>query len=417
MNDQACQLKNEMEHCHSKLKVFFVITSMPVGGAEVLLSNLIRQLDRDRFQPHLICLKELGELGKQLSAELPTWHDLLKSKWDLGILSRLTKIFHDHEASAVITVGAGDKMFWGRLAACRAHVPVICSALHSTGWPDGVGRLNRMLTHWTDGFIAVAQSHGEFLAKFEKFPQHKVHVIPNGVDTSRFQPKPEKRHSIRRQLHIPPSAPLVGIVAALRPEKNHLLLVHSAVRILTQHPECHFLIIGDGPQRPLIEQHIAEVGLQHRFHLLGNRHDTPDLLAALDVFTLCSLNEANPVSILEALASGVPVVSTAVGSIHETVIDGQTGFLVPSENAVALAARVCEVLRSPNLAQQLGRNGREHIVRGWSLDAMVSGYENLISKIYDTKHPGYLKAIAAKQTAIAPSVILPNISAPTPMVH
>ena len=157
--------------------------------------------------------------------------------------------------------------------------------------------------------------------------------------------------------------------------------------------------------------------MQHRFHLLGNRHDTPDLLAALDVFTLCSLNEANPVSILEALASGLPVVSTAVGSIHETVIEGQTGFLVPSENAVALASRICEVLRSPTLAQQLGRNGREHIVRGWSLDSMVSGYENLISKIYDTKHPGYLQSMTAKQSAIAPGVVLPNISAPTPMLH
>jgi glycosyltransferase involved in cell wall biosynthesis len=147
------------------------------------------------------------------------------------------------------------------------------------------------------------------------------------------------------------------------------------------------LIIGDGPERPHIEQQIAELGLQHRFHLLGSRHDTPHLLAALDVFTLCSLNEANPVSILEALSTGIPVVSTDVGSIRETVIDDHTGFLVPSEDAIALASRVCELLRSPQRAKQLGKNGRDHIVQGWSLDSMVSGYEELIERIYRQKNP------------------------------
>jgi glycosyltransferase involved in cell wall biosynthesis len=387
-----------MDVSQHPLNVFFVITSMPVGGAEVLLCNLIRRMDRSRFSPHLVCLKELGELGTQLATEVPTWHDLLRSKWDLGILPRLTKIFRDHQASAVITVGAGDKMFWGRLAAQQAHVPVICSALHSTGWPDGVGKINRLLTRWTDAFIAVAKAHGEFLSSFERFPENKVQVIPNGVDTTRFQPKPEMRRLIRRLFNIPETAPLVGIVAALRPEKNHGLLVRSAVRILTEQPECHFLIIGDGPERSNIEQQIAELGLQHRFHLLGNRHDTPNLLAALDVFTLCSLNEANPVSILEALSSGIPVVSTNVGSIHETVLDGQTGFLVPSEDAVALASRICELLRSPKAAQQLGKNGRDHIERGWSLESMVTGYETLIERIYFEKNP-------AARTHAQPAII------------
>ncbi len=125
-----------------------------------------------------------------------------------------------------------------------------------------------------DAFIAVAKAHGNFFPALNVFPSAKVHVIPNGVDTHRFHPRPEMRRLIRRILHIPESAPLVGIVAALRPEKNHGLLVRSAVRILTEQPECHFLVIGDGPERPRIEQQIAELGLQHRFHLLGNRHDT-----------------------------------------------------------------------------------------------------------------------------------------------
>ena len=93
----------------------------------------------------------------------------------------------------MVTVGAGDKMFWGRLAARRVGVPVIVSALHSTGWPDGVGRLNRLLTPITDAFIAVAASHGRFLIERTGFPADKVAVIPNGVDTQRFAPVYQRR--------------------------------------------------------------------------------------------------------------------------------------------------------------------------------------------------------------------------------
>jgi glycosyltransferase involved in cell wall biosynthesis len=369
------------------LNTFFIISSMPVGGAEVLLSNLLRRLDRNVISPNLVCLGEFGHLGEQLAKEIPAYSQLLRNKWDFRILRRLTQLLSSKHADAVITVGAGDKMFWGRLAARFANVPVVCSALHSTGWPDGIGRLNRLLTPWTDAFIGVADAHAEHLRCRERFPAGKVKVIPNGVDTSRFRPNPEQRCLVRKSLGLPSHCPLVGIVAALRPEKNHGLLVRSAVRILTDHPESHFLIIGDGTERTHIENQIRELGLQHRFHLLGNRADTPQLLAALDVFTLCSLNEANPVSILEALSTGIPVVSTNVGSISETVINEVTGLLVPSENACALSRAISSLLHDRAKAKQMGLNGRQHVTQGWSLQSMVQGYEDLILQIYDSKVP------------------------------
>jgi glycosyltransferase involved in cell wall biosynthesis len=376
------------------LNTYFIISSMPVGGAEVLLCNLLRKLNRSVISPNLICLKELGYLGEQLAKEIPAHSQLLRNKWDFRILRRLTQLLSSHHADAVITVGAGDKMFWGRLAARFAKVPVVCSALHSTGWPDGVGRLNRLLTPWTDAFIGVAEAHAEHLRRYERFPVSKVKVIPNGVDTNRFRPNSEQRCLVRKSLGLPAHCPLIGIVAALRPEKNHGLLVRSAVRILTEHPESHFLIIGDGTERTHIENLIRELGLQHRFHLLGNRSDTPQLLAALDVFTLCSLNEANPVSILEALATGIPVVSTNVGSISETVINEVTGLLVPSENACALSRAISSLLHDRSKAKQMGLNGRQHVTQGWSLQSMVQGYEDLILQIYDSKIPGHTSSLS-----------------------
>ena len=159
--------------------IMFVITSMPVGGAEILLMNMIRQMDRNLGNPHICCLKEKGVLGEELASEIPVYENMIRHKYDVGIMGRLKRLYKENKIDAVVTVGAGDKMFWGRLAAKRARVPVILSALHSTGWPDGVGRLNRILTPITDGFIAVAENHGKFLVEGENFPSEKVFVIPN----------------------------------------------------------------------------------------------------------------------------------------------------------------------------------------------------------------------------------------------
>ncbi len=120
-----------------------------------------------------------------MAREIPVFSHLLSHKYDLRVLPRLRRLLVRRQTEAVVTVGAGDRMFWGRLAARLAGVPVVLTALHSTGWPDVVGRLNRLLTPITDGFIAVAEEHGRYLREVERFPPHKVFVIPNGVDTER----------------------------------------------------------------------------------------------------------------------------------------------------------------------------------------------------------------------------------------
>src|SRR5262245_37951041 len=97
------------------LTVMFVNTSLQVGGAETLLLNLVRRMDRERFQPEICCLKELGPIGEQLAEEIPAFHSLIRHKYDLKVRDRLAKLFSDRNVDAVVTVGAGDKMFWGRL--------------------------------------------------------------------------------------------------------------------------------------------------------------------------------------------------------------------------------------------------------------------------------------------------------------
>lgn len=366
------------------LHVMFLNTSMPVGGAEVLQVNLIRRLDRTRFLPEFCCLKQFGPLGERLAVEVPGHERLLACKWDLRVLPRLTRLMRQRRIDAIVTVGAGDKMFWGRLAARRAGVPVVVSALHSTGWPDGVGRLNRALTGWTDAFVGVAAAHGQHLVEREGFPAEKVRVIPNGIDVERFATA-SGGDTVRRELAIEAEAPVVGIVAALRPEKNHELFLQVAARVRREFPQARFLIVGDGPLRPRLVEAAAQLGISGAVYFLGNRDDVPNVVAALDLFLLTSRMEANPVSVLEALAAGKPVVAPRVGSLAESVAEGSSGYLTTPGDADEAARRVSALLGDPQQARRMGETGRAAVRQHWSLERMVRGYEDLITEIYERK--------------------------------
>ena len=376
------------------LRVLFFTTSMPVGGAETLLMNLVRRLDRQRFAPEIACLKELGPLGELLADEIPVHSQLLTSKYDLRILPRLWHLLRSRQIDAVVTVGAGDKMFWGRLAARLAGVPVIVSALHSTGWPDSVGRLNRLLTPLTDAFIGVADAHAEHLSSHEKFPSDKVHTIYNGIDTQVFSPG--DGGALRQEFGIPEDAPVVGILAALRPEKNHELFLAGARQIANTLPNAHFVLIGDGERRPDLEKLAAELGIADVTHFLGSRSDVAEILPAFDLIALTSHNEASPVSILEALSCEVPVVSARVGSVPETVIPGQTGALFEPGDLEGFVSASLDLLGDREKAAQFGRQGRQHVVEQCSLEAMVQGYETLVERLFQAKQTPVPSATSTK---------------------
>jgi glycosyltransferase involved in cell wall biosynthesis len=367
------------------LRVMFVITHMPVGGAETLLAELVRRIDRRRFLPELCCLKYLGPLGEALAQEIPAFTDLLANKYDLRVFGRLTRLMRRRRIDAVVTVGTGgDKMFWGRLAAWLAGVPVICSALHSTGLPDRVEFLNRLLAPLTDAFIAVAEPHGRYLAEHEGCPARKVRVIPNGVDVERFHPRWPNR-ALRQALDLDAEAPVVGIVAALRPEKNHEMFLRVAAAVHESMPAARFLVVGDGPERARLERFASDLGIAAAVRFLGTRHDMPEVLSLVDVLLLTSHSEANPLCLLEAMASEKPVVATRVGSVSETVLDGQTGYLVAPGDSAGMARRVLELLADRDRAAIIGRAGREQVIAHWSVDRMVQGYEVLIEGIYAAK--------------------------------
>jgi glycosyltransferase involved in cell wall biosynthesis len=252
-----------------------------------------------------------------------------------------------------------------------------------------------MLTRWTDAFVAVADAHGRHLVDHERFPEDKVHIIYNGVDAARFAP--HDGTETRRSLGIPLEAPVVGILAALRPEKNHELFLAGAQHILRRLPSARFIIVGDGPKRAELEGLASQLGVASSIHFLGTRSDVPDLLAACDLVALTSHNEAAPVSVLEALSVGKPVVASDVGSVRETVRDGETGRLFPASDVEAYATAAADLLSDRDARERMGAAGRRLVVQRWSLDAMVRGYENLIQGIYDAKRRPAAEVVPAME--------------------
>jgi glycosyltransferase involved in cell wall biosynthesis len=367
------------------LRIAFVITSMPVGGAETLLVNLLRSFDPTRIQPQVVCLKEPGLLGESLATEFPVHHHLLRHRWDAPVLLRLRGLLRAERLDGVVTVGAGDKMFWGRLAARSLGLPIVISALHSTGWPDGVGRLNRWLTPLTDAFVGVAHSHGQFLVEQERFPAAKVRVIPNGIDTDRFKFSADARADQRRQWGWTEATPVCGVVAALRPEKNLSLFLRTAALVVAQRPDARFVIVGSGVEAAALRALAEACALTPYVRFLGMRQDTPQVLSGLDLFALTSDNEASPVSILEAMSVQRPVVATRVGSVPETVIPDETGLLVPTGDSAGMAQAWLRILSDRTWGQRLGDQGRRRVIEHHSLRSMTAGYTTLLEDIFIRK--------------------------------
>jgi len=241
------------------------------------------------------------------------------------------------------------------------------------------------------------------LAEHEGCPAARVRAIPNGIDMAKFHPRWPSR-ALQEELGLAPGAPVVGIVAALRPEKNHELFLRAGAMVRRQRPDVRLLIVGDGPERAKLEALATDLGLccgagvspahaagtaapqgADAARFLGTRSDVPELLALMDVLVLASHMEANPVSIMEAMAGEKPVVATRVGSVPDTVLDGATGYLTAPGDARQLADRVLQLLADPQQAAALGRAGRERVIACCSVERMVQGYEDLLAGLYAAK--------------------------------
>ena len=256
-----------------------------------------------------------------------------------------------------------------------------------------------------------------FLIDFEKFPSAKVRLVPNGVDTDRFVFNPTSRNQWRQRFSIPDNSPVCGIVAALRPEKNHELFIEVANRVGERLPDAHFLIVGEGQQRELMESLIAQKSCGDRIHMAGNSHDIPGALSAMDLFALTSHNEASPVSILEAMSISLPIVAPSVGSIDQAVIEGETGYLADAGDEDRFVELWTKLMSDRQLRSKFGERGRRHVLQYGSLESMTDGYTELVEELFQRKSPTDTNSLQIQATPIPTAALSGTaaISSQTPL--
>lgn len=367
------------------IRVMFVVPSLVVGGAERHATTLLTRLDRSKFVPSVVGIGIEGELFAELRAEGIEARALhlgdKRKAW--RALRELVSSMRKLQPDIVVLRGYNAEVL-GRIAARLTGVKGTVVWLHSMGDIEPRGALqklmDRALTRWTNKYFGVANAAQiPFLTDKLGCPPDKVRIIHNGVDPAVFEPRDDK--SARQEFGFAESDPVVGIVAALRPEKDHVTFLHAARIVVGNLPNAKFLIVGDGGARSELEAMCVELGIASNVCFAGTRDDVDRLLRAIDVFTLCSVTECFPISLLEAMACGRPAVCTDVGGIGEMLDDGVSGYLVPVRNPQALAARLTFLLSNPDVARRFGLAGRRRVESDFDLDRSIVAAERALEDV------------------------------------
>jgi glycosyltransferase involved in cell wall biosynthesis len=177
------------------------------------------------------------------------------------------------------------------------------------------------------------------------------------------------------------------MVARMRPVKGHTFFLEAAARVSREIQDARFILVGDGPLRHEIEDRIARLGISDRVHLLGERSDASQLVASFDLAVLASLHEGLPNAVMEAMAAGVPVVATAVGGTRELIVDGETGYLVPPADVLALGERISFALQNEEISSAIAERGREFVTDRFAVERMVESVESLYDELLRESKP------------------------------
>lgn len=376
-----------------KIRVLHLIEHLRIGGAERVVVNLVTALDGEKIESTVCHYRHRGLLAGDLEKKgfsvvymekdflsrpfsgffrillFPVV--LLESAVFVFRLRKLMKkmkadIVHSHIFSANL---------WGRIAALLAGGAAVVTTEHTKYIRDTSVKhavLNRMLMPMTDRVVAISEEVARAVEEQQRVPRGRMAVIPNGI------PLPPRSAAGGAEGGGPP---VIASVGRLVPEKRHDILLEAVKESAAEIGGLQCWIVGDGPERRKIEGLITGLGLQDTVQMLGERRDVPALFPRMTVVVNSSEREGLPLSLLEAMGAGIPVVATDAGGNREIVRDGETGFLVPSEDHGALARGICRLITDRELAREMAERARSLVEEKHSVEAAAKRYEALYGEV------------------------------------
>jgi glycosyltransferase involved in cell wall biosynthesis len=396
--DLMSQRASVMSSGGSPIRVGFVLHVMQVAGAEVLVAEIIRRLGA-RLAPVVFCLDGVGQLGERMQAEgVPVVALGRRPGLDMAVAGRLAReirarhleVLHAHQYTP---------FFYSALARLRARRPVhLMFTEHGRHYPDIVSTRRRVvnrlfLSHLADEINGVCGFSARSLAHVDGFAGRPIEVIENGIDLVHYAASTD-RGSLRAALGLDPARRYLICVARFHPVKDHRMLLTAFAKVAAARHDVDLLLAGDGPLRADLEGRAQTLGIAERVRFLGIRDDVPRLLEAADVFTLTSVSEAASITLLEAMACGLPVVVTDVGGNPDIVRQGVDGILVPRGDGEAAASAIATLLDDRARARAMGQAGRIRVQERYQLASTVEKYYQRYQAAAERLRPRTLEPVA-----------------------
>lgn len=346
-------------------RVVHLVRSLDQGGLERVVLDLAKTIDTRLFEPHVACLGEPGALAGLFEAHSVPVHSLRASN-RVSALLRLIRLLDRLDAHIVHTHNPVPHAV-GAVARGLGRRRALVHTKHGRNYP-GVRRAvisNRLASAVTDVVVAVSDDAAQVATEVERTPADKVRVIRNGVDLALWRPVCREGRLPRRAVHV----------ARLDPVKDQHTLLRATRQIVDRLPDFRLDIVGDGPARAVLERQSCSLRLEGNVIFHGFRDDVPRLLADADLFMLSSRSEGLALTLVEAMATGLPVVATDVGGNREIVMDGVTGLLVPPSSAEILAEAALRLLLDPSRLRSLGFSARKRVEDHFDLRVVVRRYQ------------------------------------------
>lgn len=368
-----------------RINVLYVIWSLGLGGAERVVINLAKGLDKMRFNPIVCCLNDKGEFANELEdigiKVIPMYK---KGKFDYRLIGRLTNLMREEKIDIVHTHLFGANL-WGRVAAIKAKVPVIIATEHNVDFYKRLYHfiIDKFLSISTDRIIAVSNKVKKFYVNRGIKPD-KIEVIYNGIKTDGYRIDELGRLEVKKEFGIEDDEILLGVIGRLVEQKGHKYLF-EALNMLDGRYKIKLLVVGEGPLLENLRSQIAGLKLEDKVIFTGLRKDVARILKDIDILVMPSLREGLPIIALEAMAAGKPIVATNVGGNPEVILEEETGFLVPAKDYLALSKAIERLIQYKELAKKMGENGYNRVKNHFSIEKMVKETEEIYCELLKKK--------------------------------
>lgn len=374
-----------------KIKVMHVLSKLDTGGLENGVINLCNNLDRARFEPMICCLNGSGSMAQRLKADVRLFDMNFPDERNLFYPFKLAGFFRKEKPHIVHTHGWGQCSLYAITGARLGGIPAVINGEHGAIFTRRRQVfLQRIVASLSNTVLSVSESLKTRVARELAISPRKFKVINNGVDTLIFSGdydvrKLKEELKERFDLNISLGGLVIGSVGSLKPQKNQIMLLEAirALNIESPNNNVKVILVGDGPDRSMLEAYIAGNKMKKQVVILGKRSDIPELLSLFDVFISTSLSEGLSNVILEALSSSVPVIATKSVGTPELVYDGINGFIVHPPHASGFAEKIKFLLENRHFLKELSANARKFIEENYSIKKMVSSYEDFYSDCLD----------------------------------